>query len=221
MPRTCLGTVSVLLLLALAAPQPAGADPVLITGGYLAMGSSRGDIDLIGQQGFRFAKPMSSIGGLYGPGECRGCRPGDILSLTSHWSGKDLGGIVSFRGDQYPIGGFQYLPNSLLIQFNGSVPVPAVAGDVVTLVAPFTFSGTFTFSPDLSQERHARVTLMGLGTATVRLTAMAGDGLSAPYWEIHSSRYDFAPIPEPATLLLVGGGAVAAALARRRVRRPR
>jgi hypothetical protein len=220
MPRTFLGAVSVVLLLALAAPQPAGADPVLITGGYLAMGSWRGDIDLVGQQGFRFAKPMSSIGGLYGPGQCMGCRPGDILSLSSHWSGKDLGGVVSFRGDAYPIGGFQWR-NSLLIEFSGSVPVPAVAGDFVTLVAPFTFSGAFSFSPDLSQERQARVTLLGLGTATVRLRAMAGDGLSAPYWEIHSTRYEFAPIPEPATLLLVGGGAVAAALARRRVRRPR
>jgi hypothetical protein len=60
------------------------------------------------------------------------------------------------------------------------------------------------------------VALIGSGTATLDVIAnQSGDAL----WELSSLRYDFAPTPEPATVLLVGTGMFA--LAARRYRRRR
>jgi hypothetical protein len=61
----------------------------------------------------------------------------------------------------------------------------------------------------------AVVLLAGRGTVTLEVVANAsGD----PLWELGSVRYDFAPVPEPATLLLVGTGMLA--LVRRCRHRP-
>jgi hypothetical protein len=60
------------------------------------------------------------------------------------------------------------------------------------------------------------IPLTGRGTATLNVIANPSD----PLWELSSLRYDFAPTPEPATMLLVGTGMFALAARRYSRRRP-
>ena len=72
------------------------------------------------------------------------------------------------------------------------------------ITAPFTFSGAFLVG-DGPPSLHGRYELFGLGTATIFLSSVL-PGVSGPGWGVSRVRYEFAPIPEPATLLLLGAG---------------
>ena len=92
--------------------------------------------------------------------------------------------------------------------------LPEVNGSSVVVTAPFMVSEGSFFRPGDA----ASWPLHGGGLATLTLTANP----SLPVWEFSHLRYDFqttAPVPEPATLVLVGGGLVG--VLRVRKRRPR
>ena len=95
--------------------------------------------------------------------------------------------------------------------FSGSFIAPAEAATAV-VTTPFRFAGTVSVPAD-----PARFDLIGSGTATVNLHFSSGNNSCCPdTWLIDSIRYEFSPVPEPGTLLMVGFGIVAAA---RRLRR--
>ena len=103
----------------------------------------------------------------------------------------------------------------------GPVIAPPLSTRAV-LTAPFEVVGVGRGQVrliDFEGEPTVIFPLVGRGVATLELTP----NLFVPAWEFVEARYDFesaAPIPEPATLLLFGTGAVALA-ARRHRRRPR
>jgi hypothetical protein len=133
------------------------------------------------------------------------------MPLSSTWSGKDLYGHATLRGVELEGVGSLTGPHSMLVEFHGDLLMPPLGDEIVTLVSPFRFSGTFFHDEGL------RELLVGFGVATVRLAP--GTPVDIPAWFYQSARYEFAPIPEPSTLVLVGGGAVAARVLRRRRRR--
>ena len=85
-----------------------------------------------------------------------------------------------------------------MIGIVGTLAVPAVRDSLITLTAPFALhASVFHPFPALS------VPVRGGGVAT--LTMEPGP---PEFWKLRSLRYKFveAPVPEPATLILVGGG---------------
>jgi hypothetical protein len=95
----------------------------------------------------------------------------------------------------------------------------ATAGFGVEATSPFAFAGTLTaFSDDSRSTALFTTALTGSGTAWIRFYDF--DPAIVDGNEVATVRYTFeadaAPVPEPATLLLVGGGIAGALGARRR-----
>jgi len=102
-----------------------------------------------------------------------------------------------------------WLPDAFLT-FQGTWTAPAPGGPPnLSVIVPFAFSGSVT--PSLTS---GSVDLTGSGTATINLV-----GGSLAYTR-QSVRYDFAPVPEPTTVVLVGSalGLLTAARYRRQGR---
>jgi hypothetical protein len=200
------------------------ADPVRVTDGFLvATGrNTTSPPSLIsGTDGFTLSTRISVgvTSGLVEPLFCFGspeCAPGQTIGVNAFLMPNDgglvdtvmtLGGRVfddfSFNSDY-----------SVLLEMAGSFVAPPFDGDNDAIVTtPFTFMGRF----DLANQPTTFMT--GRGTATVRLTR--GEGIDNQAWDGASVRYDFegaAPVPEPATMILVGAGLAGVAAVRRRRR---
>ena len=211
------------LFAALAFPARAAADAIQVTGGALAMGNSRGTLDITGERGFALSANVDAFSGIYMPWErCNlpSCHPGDEISLRAAWLGSALRSpSMSFEGRTYTdVGGAVSLAGAS-VDFTGSFIAPPMAPSA-TVVTPFSFSGSFSI-PDADGIFPIRHTLFGAGTATVQLVPLGGTAPGEPSWQVASARYEFSaadPVPEPATLLMVGAGIAGVA---RRVRRKR
>jgi subtilisin family serine protease len=195
----------------------ASADPIVvgITGGFLDMGPDDGPLVLSGDHGFTFSSHVDIAGGVFMPSEeCfNGCLAGSSLNLLGSWLGNDLVGNATLDGVTYLAVGSTDT-TSMGVAFNGMATLPPIA-DSATVVAPFTFSGEFDHpGPGGIAETD---TLEGLGTATLTLVR---DGSRTDSWLLSEARYDLAPTPEPASLLLVITG-LAATVLRCRTRQPR
>jgi hypothetical protein len=207
----------ILVLCAWLGPLAAEAEPVRVTGGTFHMVGLDGEMHLTGEQGFVLeARVSASLGvwspfmdGCYSPGCGGGPR-----SLYAHWSGGDLRGFAGL--DDSPYGGRIGSASGAngWVDFAAELHLPEPGPLAVTLLAPFTFSGHLLAEPHLLLPA---LPLVGGGWATVFLAPAVYDDV--PLWSIREVRFDFTPdpIPEPSTLLLVGGAGVA--LAARRVRR--
>jgi hypothetical protein len=180
------------------------------------MNASDGRIELIGERGFTLSSAVSAIGGRFGPHEqclVPECDPGTTVSLYAAWLGNDLSGQLTFDGETYnDLGGLSSLTQAS-VEFIGSFVAPALEPST-TLTTPFRFQGQF-WVPDAAGIAQVRHTLSGAGTATVTLSrGFPGD----PSWVVNSVRYDFSPVPEPGTMLMVGLGIAGIA---RRIQRTR
>jgi len=210
-------------LLCLGASSRVQAEPIKITGGSLVFESGAlnqgGSISLVGTRGFSLQGTLDSGEIFISPlEECRPCVPTSTFSIGGSITGAGSGGVLQLTldGQTYSDIASTVSLETLGLDLFGTITLPQLQTSPVVVTAPFTLAGLFeTFDPD---RPHVTAAIQGAGTASLML-APASIG---PFWDLRGVRYDFAstPTPEPATLTMVGGALVAAAL-RARKRRDR
>lgn len=187
------------------------ADTLTITGGSLDISGSPtsfahvGTLELSGERGFTFSAVVNGAFGRYEPGDdCHlGCAPGSTLNLLALWIGGDVHlPIATPEGITYTDLNSASARSGVGVEFTGTATLPDRLTPSAVITAPFTFGGSFVVG-DGPPSLHGRYDLFGLGTATIFLSSVS-PAVTQPGWGVSRVRYEFAPIPEPATLLLIG-----------------
>jgi hypothetical protein len=207
-----------MLILGMALPvSHANGDPIRILGGSVTLvggASSDNRVDIHGTQGFRGEFIPGVAGGQW---VCLPCGPpGTPISLDAILDTVDGSGTVDFGGTTFAVGSIGGSPGTAVVALrflSGSVVLPPL-GQRATLSAPFELGLSRVFL-EVGEPGAAVLSLTGRGMATFDVVAnQSGE----PLWELSSLRYDFEPVPEPASLLLIGTGILALAARRNRHR---
>lgn len=181
-----------LLLIVVLTPSTTQADPVFITSGSLTVtGPIGGPSYSISGNNFS-AGGSGERGGLVLQSGFFISSPGSVINVFAFFGGSSLGGNHG--------GGFTFTGPPITVPFSLTN---------LTLTSPFEFSGTLLtcpqscfFGPVVS-----RVDLVGGGTATIELIAGSTPNGSRVF-TFRSITYNF-EVPEPASILLLGGGLAA------------
>jgi hypothetical protein len=193
LPRS-LGFVLVLAIAVLGAPAGAAADPIRVTGGSLSFDTggppsfslSTSSGQRLEAEGFRIQWPACFYR----------CAPGVAIPMSI--VATNTADTTFFRAN-----GVTMHP---VMRFVVSATSVTLGSGTEEFRRPFTFTGRLTAyaSPDMTGTPAFDVTLIGSGMARL-VMGLEDDGT----YSFLSLDYDFGadPIPEPATLLLVGAGA--------------
>lgn len=165
----------------------------------------------------------------FGGSQCFGisttCLPGTPISLGALTGGSDMDARATLDGVFYshtrgtcPDGlgpcGFAS------IAFSGQVVVPPFGGFTKAILkTPVSFSGSFSHFDSFSEGGFGSEQLVASAIATLTLDKIENSGFP-PAWRSESIRYELQskPVPDPATLLLLGASGVAVAWWKRRQR---
>jgi hypothetical protein len=202
-------------VLCLAAASDAAADPIRVLSGSLVFPDATplqtGPMSLLGTRGFSLIGGIDTRENNVGPftSGCFPCPPSSTVDIggPSVSNAGFFNTTLTFEGETFVNVGFSETA-LLILQLHGTVAVPELGPSPIVLTAPFTLDGYFQPGRFVDS-----VPIRGGGLVTLRLAQQFGFG-----WDLQSIRYDFVatPTPEPAPLLLIGGGLAAVAL---RVRR--
>jgi PEP-CTERM motif-containing protein len=220
--RIVLSAVAVIAVSVLSV-QATSAEPIQITSGALNMGQLAGTMNLAGDRGFTLTAGVDVIESNFQPWvKCTGspCGPGTVIPLTAVFVGGGFfGGTVTLDGETFSNIGSASSLSSASLQFSGSVVAPELSGSLATVSAPFLMQGTFSHPAGVGLPSIVEM-LFGQGTASVTLGRVGGGSTGFPdTWAYRAAVYEFqsgAPVPEPATLLLTGGGLIGLVLRKRR-----
>ena len=213
MSRIFVGLCTLILTLVFT-PALTRADPFVVTDGTITVTGLTGG-PLGNLTGDNFAVGLGGSGtGSFSPQRCAPCLPGSTMEVTGLFAGRIGRGNFNIDGTMFTNVGV----GGVLLLNGGTIVVPSVMSDV-TITFPFTFTANLTacpvdcfFGPTLFT-----VQLVGSGTATLDLTFFRlSDGRSIFLFK--TATFQFEEVPEPASILLFGGGfALLTAKLRRRL----
>ncbi len=218
MLRKCLFIFTLLL----SAAYPIAADPLAINLGGITFerqGAFTHAIFSFSGEGISVLAAGRTISS---PHPCAICTPG----TTANLSYDVFLGPMDFLSGNVTVGGVPYIitsdvpPSSPFVNatFNGlflagSATIPISDAATIILTAPFSFTGGMSL-----RNADGSVLGFGLGGSGFATLTLSRDQFGR-YNEFNSLRYEFVPVPEPTTMLLLGTGIIGIAFRMRRRRR--
>lgn len=208
----------------LASASAGQADPIVITSGQAVVTNSLIESGVFSFSGRNFSVSGNVMDGGFPPSSLcwiaplDACAPGAVLPINGFWGGLSVGFTATLNGVTYN-GPSLADGSNMLLAFQASALLPAWTGSDTSVLAPFTFQGELSHTVEGAEG--FTQPLVGRGTLTVFLSPFREPD-AGERWQVRTVTYNFAsaePIPEPATLLLLGGGMAATGLLRRKTRR--
>lgn len=219
--RTLILSALPLLLLLLCLAPEAKADPILITSGHVSFGGPVVNGQVVADDTFSLQGQGVSISGV--TRNILGASvfsPGDTYRINRGFVNDPLFPVGSFTAGGVTYTSFMFGSDTLNLQFEAQDAIIPTGTDQQQLVfsVPFTMTGFIFVVGNTPGVPGVLTNITGSGTATFTATRVNSPDPNAP-WSGRSLTYNFGPaqpVPEPATMVLLGTG-LAALAARRKL----